>query len=62
MPNPQGGGVIWIEFPVGGDAIALFREALESNISIIPGQLFSASGKYKRCLRVSYGIPWSQAG
>lgn len=60
LSNPQGGGVIWVELPVGVDAIELFRQALKSDISIIPGHLFSASGKYKRCVRISYGLPWSE--
>ncbi len=58
LSNPQGGGVIWLELPAGCDAIELFRRSVEIGISITPGVLFSASGKYKRCARISYGLPW----
>lgn len=58
LSNPQGGGVIWLELPVGGDAIKLFRKSVEVGTSITPGVLFSATGKYKRCTRISYGLPW----
>ncbi len=61
MTNPQGGGVIWLELPSGCDAAELFHLGVKAGISITPGVLFSASGKYKRCARVSYGLPWTQA-
>jgi len=60
VTNPRGGGVVWIELPVGADGIELFRRSVEENISITPGVLFSPSGKYKRCVRVSYGLPWTE--
>jgi DNA-binding transcriptional MocR family regulator len=58
--NPQGGGVLWLELPVGASAIDLFHLAVENGISITPGVLFSATGKYKRCARISFGLPWSK--
>ncbi len=60
VTNPCGGGVLWVELPVGGDGIKLFRKSVQDNISITPGVLFSPSGKYKRCVRLSYGLPWSE--
>jgi DNA-binding transcriptional MocR family regulator len=59
LSNPQGGGVIWLELPVGCDANELFRKSVDAGISITPGVLFSATGKYKRCARISYGLPWN---
>ncbi|WP_196140400.1 PLP-dependent aminotransferase family protein [Aliikangiella sp. G2MR2-5] len=60
VSKPQGGGVVWVELPPGHDAIEWFRKCVEIGISITPGQLFSASGKYKRCARISYGLPWTE--
>lgn len=60
VTNPQGGGVVWVEFPPGFDATDLFHLCLEDGISITPGILFSASGKYRRCARISYGLPWDR--
>jgi DNA-binding transcriptional MocR family regulator len=59
VSDPQGGGVLWIELPTGNDSKTLFYTALEHNISIAPGALFSPSSKFNRCIRISYGIPWS---
>jgi len=61
MSNPQGGGVLWLELPTGCNATDLFHLAVEAGISITPGVLFSASGKYKRCARISYGLQWNKA-
>jgi len=59
VSDPKGAGVLWIELPVGNDSEKLFYTALEHNISIAPGALFSPSNKFKRCIRISYGVPWS---
>lgn len=60
MTNPQGGCLIWIEFPNSFDATAVYEKALKKNISIIPGEAFSSSGKYTNCLRINIGVPWSK--
>ena len=59
ISDPKGAGVLWLELPKGNDSEVLFERALEHNISICPGALFSPSNKFKRCIRLSYGIPWS---
>ena len=59
VSDPKGAGVLWVELPVGNDSETFFHRAIEHNISIAPGALFSASKKYKRCIRLSYGVPWS---
>jgi len=59
ISNPQGGGVVWVELPPGYDSTEWFRLCVDNGISITPGVLFSASGKYKRCARISYGLPWN---
>ncbi len=59
VSNPLGGCVLWVELPPSFDSIKLFKQSVENGISITPGVLFSASGKYKRCFRISFGLPWS---
>lgn len=61
ITDPQGGGVVWVELPIGCDATNFFHRSVEAGISIAPGVLFSASGKYKRCARISYGLPWDES-
>ena len=57
--RPQGGNVIWVEFPAGVDTLKLYREALKHRINTAPGVLFSVKDRYNNCLRMSCGLPWS---
>jgi DNA-binding transcriptional MocR family regulator len=58
VSRPQGGFVLWIELDRQINAYKLYREALKHDISIGPGQLFSAQGQFGNCLRLSYARPW----
>ncbi len=60
VTNPQGGSVLWLKLPNNKDAKELFYQAIEENISIIPGDVFSPSNRYKSFIRISYGIPWNK--
>ena len=55
--RPRGGYFLWVELPQGVDAMALYRLALQEGISLAPGPIFSASGEYKNCIRLNYGLP-----
>ncbi|HKB89020.1 MAG TPA: PLP-dependent aminotransferase family protein [Opitutaceae bacterium] len=57
--QPQGGFVIWVEFPPGVDALRLHEEALDRKIGTAPGPLFSSRDRYRNCLRINCGITWS---
>ena len=58
--DPQGGSVLWIELPKGVDGSVLFQKALDRDISIAPGILFSLGTKYSRFIRVSFGVQWGE--
>ena len=58
LSDPRGGFLLWIELPQG-DAVKLHHLALRDGISIAPGPIFSASGRFRRCLRLNAGHPWS---
>jgi DNA-binding transcriptional MocR family regulator len=60
VTRPTGGFILWVELPRGGDSIALFEKLLERGISIAPGPMFSATQRYRNCLRVSVGHPWTE--
>jgi DNA-binding transcriptional MocR family regulator len=60
VAQPAGGMVLWIEMPRGGDAMELQRLALEHGIGIAPGPIFSASGRYRQCLRINCAMAWSE--
>lgn len=57
ISRPQGGFVLWIELPEGLDATALYEQAVAENLAYVPGELFSASGMYRNCLRLNCGNP-----
>ncbi len=61
ITRPQGGLVLWLELPGKVDTNALFERAAEENIAFVPGDLFSASGLYRNCLRLNCGNPWTPA-
>lgn len=61
VTDPQGGTVLWLELGDDLDGNRLFRKALQHNISIAPGSLFSPSNRYLHCIRLSYGLPWNDS-
>ena len=51
---PQGGYVLWVELNSRYDSVKLADEAKQKGIYVAPGQLFSATGKYRHCLRFNF--------
>ena len=60
VSRPQGGFVLWVEMPAGVDSLTLHREALKRHIVTAPGPLFSVKDRYRNCLRMNCGVPWSE--
>ncbi len=60
VTRPTGGFILWVELPKACDSIALFEDLLATSISIAPGPMFSASQRYRNCLRLSVGQLWSE--
>jgi DNA-binding transcriptional MocR family regulator len=58
VSQPAGGFVLWLELPRRLDTRTLFAQALDKAICFAPGVVFSASGKYVHCLRLSGGYGW----
>ncbi len=57
--RPAGGYVLWVELPEGTEAFPIYRQALAEGISLIPGPIFSATGRYRNALRFNCAIPWT---
>jgi DNA-binding transcriptional MocR family regulator len=57
LTQPQGGFVLWVELPEDADATALHDRAVADGVAFVPGELFSASGMYRNCLRLNCGNP-----
>ena len=51
--------MLWLELPQQLKTRALFHMALEQGICFAPGEVFSASGRYANCLRLSGGHTWN---
>ncbi|WP_321963523.1 PLP-dependent aminotransferase family protein [Paraburkholderia sp. J7] len=60
VSRPAGGFVLWLELPRRFDSRALFDEALEQGICFAPGDVFSASRRFRNCLRLSAGHDWDE--
>lgn len=54
VSQPDGGFMLWIELDREFDSQRLNRALLQHAIQIAPGSIFSATGKYRNCLRLNY--------
>jgi DNA-binding transcriptional MocR family regulator len=59
ISSPKGGCVLWLELDKSINSADVFQLALQQNISVCPGMLFCPSNRYQHCIRLSYGLPWS---
>ncbi|WP_230956294.1 PLP-dependent aminotransferase family protein [Burkholderia pseudomultivorans] len=59
VSRPAGGFVLWLELPKRFDSRMLFDEALEHGICFAPGDVFSASRRFRNCMRLSAAYAWS---
>jgi DNA-binding transcriptional MocR family regulator len=55
--TPSGGHAMWIGLPAGTDSLALYRRALDEDIVIGPGPLFSNAWQYHDWVRISFALP-----
>lgn len=59
LSRPAGGFVLWVELGKKVNGFRLRNEALQEKIVFMPGKIFSASGRYHNCIRISFGTPYS---
>lgn len=59
ITRPQGGFLLWAELPESVDSVELHHRAIQKGVSICPGVVFSATGKYRNCIRVNCGMLWT---
>jgi DNA-binding transcriptional MocR family regulator len=60
VTRPSGAFILWLELPKGCDSVLLFEKLIPRGITIAPGPMFSASGRYRNCIRLSLGQAWSE--
>lgn len=61
VTQPSGGFVLWLELPRHVHTLELLEHALKAGVSFTPGELFSASGKFKNCLRLNCARQWDDS-
>ncbi|BBB27443.1 aminotransferase-like domain-containing protein [Amphritea japonica] len=57
---PQGGLCVWVELDDQVDTLSAYSQVLQQGVVITPGPLFSVSGQFKNCLRISFSHPWDE--
>ena len=55
--QPDGGYFLWVELPTGISSLELHRMAMDRNISIAPGSIFSPGDDFSRCIRLNFAHP-----
>lgn len=55
VTQPDGGYFLWVQLPKGYDALRVYKMAMEKDISIAPGVLFSADHRFVHHLRLNIG-------
>jgi DNA-binding transcriptional MocR family regulator len=61
VSRPQGGFMLWVELPEGFDTLRLNQALIAQGVQIAVGSIFSASGKFRNCLRMNFASPPSPA-
>lgn len=61
VSRPAGGFLVWVQLPLKVDSLKLYNAALAEGISILPGTLFSATGRYKNYVRLNCAHTPSEA-
>jgi len=57
---PKGGLLLWVQLDESVDSLKIFHEARKASVSVLPGSLFSSSGRFDNCIRLNCGHPWSE--
>lgn len=55
--EPAGGLCLWVRITPDVDSYAFYRKMRESNIRLLPGNLFSRAGSHGKYVRLSFAVP-----
>lgn len=61
VTDPPGGFIVWVELPPPLEATQLFHACLTERICFAPGTMFSATDRYRHCIRLGLGNAWNDA-
>ncbi|QCW99298.1 PLP-dependent aminotransferase family protein [Aggregatimonas sangjinii] len=60
VSKPKGSFLLWVELNPKIDISVLFERAQAQHISFTPGSIFTLQKQYSHCMRLCYGIVWSE--
>lgn len=58
--RPQGGLSLWVQLNKKIDTKDLYDIAIRHKISISPGRMYTLQDQFQNCMRLSFGLPWSE--
>lgn len=61
VSRPEGGYFLWVELPPRYSGVDIYRAALDRNITLLPGPVFSPQRKFGNFIRLNYGMKWTGA-
>ncbi|EJL74468.1 aminotransferase-like domain-containing protein [Chryseobacterium populi] len=59
ISEPKGGFMLWLELDKRICTENLYDEAFSKKISFAPGRMFSQYNQYGNCMRLNYGLEWT---
>lgn len=59
VSNPPSGDTLWLELEPGFASMELFRRCAAEGITFGPGEFFTATDRYRNCLRLNFSGPWT---
>ncbi|WP_316789819.1 PLP-dependent aminotransferase family protein [Pedobacter frigoris] len=59
VSQPLGGYFLWIELDRKVNTLELYETAIKHKISIAPGKMFTLQDQFDNCLRLSFGLQWT---
>lgn len=59
VSNPPSGDTLWLELTPGFSSMELFRRCAAEGITFGPGEFFTATDRYRHCLRLNFSGPWT---
>ncbi|MFZ7126168.1 MAG: PLP-dependent aminotransferase family protein [Desulfobacterales bacterium] len=61
ITSPDGGLTLWVELNPAVDGLEVFHAAKAEGIAILPGSMCSGTKRFRNYIRLSFGLPWSEA-
>lgn len=58
ISQPRGGLFLWIELNKKIDSLDIYNRAMQHNIAIAPGQLFTMHQQFGNCIRLNFAQQW----